>query len=86
MQCKQGELLHYFLLGMVAKQRAGSETKPNKELEVKRSVMIHHGLTPTFISITGEHAFTIVHSVFSVMAGLIVEMLFMLFIKLRNGL
>ena len=52
-----------------------------KELEAKRSVMIHHvyGNIPTFISITGACALTIVHSVFSVMAGLIVEVLFMLF-------
>ena len=35
--------------------------------------------TPTFISITGEHALTIVPSIFSIMAGLIVEMLLMLF-------
>ena len=58
-----------------------------EELEAKQSVMIHlvHGDTPTFISITGTCALTIVHSVFSVMAGLIVEMLFMLF-SLRNGL
>jgi len=49
-----------------------------KELEAKQSVMIHHvyGNTSTFISITGVHA---VHFIFSVMAGLIVEMLFMLF-------
>ena len=37
------------------------------------------GNTPTFISITGACALTIVHSVFSVMAGLIVGMLLMLF-------
>jgi len=36
------------------------------------------GDTPTFISITGVHALTIVHSVFSIMAGLVVEILFML--------
>ena len=35
-----------------------------------------YGDTPTFISITGARA---VYSVFSVMGGLIVEMLFMLF-------
>ena len=35
--------------------------------------------TPTFISITGACDSTIAHSVFSLMAGLIVEML-------RNGL
>jgi len=52
-----------------------------EELEVKRSIMIYHiyGGTPTFISITRVCALTIMHSVFSVMAGLIVEMLFMLF-------
>jgi len=37
------------------------------------------GDTPTFISITGASALMIVHSVFSVMAGLVEEMLFMLF-------
>jgi len=37
------------------------------------------GETPTFISITGACTLAIVHSVFSVMPGLIVEMLFMLF-------
>ena len=36
------------------------------------------GDTPTFILITGVCALTIVHSIFSVMAGLVVEMLFML--------
>jgi len=36
------------------------------------------GNTPTFMSITGGRALTIVHSVFSVMAGLVVEMFFML--------
>ena len=44
--------------------------------------MIHHVKktgTPTFISITGARALTIVPSVFSIMAGLIVEILFMLF-------
>ena len=43
--------------------------------------MIHriYGDTPTFVSITGVCALTIVHSVFFVMAGLIVEMIFMLF-------
>ena len=37
------------------------------------------GDTPTFISITGVCTLTIVHSVFSVMAGVVVVMLFMLF-------
>lgn len=41
--------------------------------------------TPTFISITVAHVLTIKHSVFSVMAGLIVEILFMLF-SVHNGL
>ena len=52
-----------------------------EELEVKRSIMIHrvYGNTPTFISITGACALTILHFVFPVMAGLIVEILFMLF-------
>jgi len=52
-----------------------------EELKVKQSIMIHHvyGDTPIFISITGACALIIVHSVFSVMAGLIVEMLFVLF-------
>ena len=51
-----------------------------EELEAKGSVMIHHvyGDTPTFISVTGACTLTIVHSIFSVVAGLIVEMLFML--------
>ena len=63
-------------------------------LEAKRSVKIHcvkakHSFiwrnthlyindTPTYISITGACAFIIVPFVFSVMAGLIVDMLFML--------
>jgi len=50
----------------------GSQTF--EELEVKRSIMIHHD-TPTFISITGVCTLTIEHSVFSIMAGLFVEML-----------
>jgi len=53
-----------------------------EDLEAKQSVMIHHVKatgTPTFISITGARALTIVPSVFSIMAGLIVEILFMLF-------
>ena len=48
-----------------------------ENLEAKRSTML--GDTPTFISITEARALMIVPSVFSVMAGLIVEMLFMLF-------
>jgi len=42
--------------------------------------MIHrvYGDTPTFISTNGVYALTIVHSIFSVIAGLIVEMLFMI--------
>ena len=52
-----------------------------KELEVKQSVMIHRVKvrnTPTLISITRACTLMIVHSIFSVMAELIVEMLFML--------
>ena len=52
-----------------------------EELEAKRSVITHHVKVthPLFISITGPCALTIVRSVFFVRAGLIVEMLFMLF-------
>ena len=51
-----------------------------EDLEVKRSVMIRRVKeTPTFISITGSCTFMIVPSIFFVMAGLIVEMLVMLF-------
>ena len=50
-----------------------------KDLEAKQSVMIQATSTPTFISITGAHTLTIVPSIFSVMARLIVEILFMLF-------
>ena len=52
-----------------------------KELETKQSIMIHHvhSGTPTFISITGAYVLMIMHSIFSVMAGLIFKMLFMLF-------
>ena len=35
--------------------------------------------TPTFISITGAHVLTIENYIFSIMAGLIVEILFMVF-------
>ena len=53
-----------------------------EDLEAKRSVMIHYVKAThpcTFISITGACALTIMPSVLSVMAGLIVEMFFMLF-------
>jgi len=52
-----------------------------KELEAKRGVMKHRVKVahPLFLSITGVCTLMIVHSVFSLMAGLIVEMLFMLF-------
>ena len=55
------------------------ECKPN--VQRAGSVMIHrvYGDAPTFMSITGACALMIVHSVFSVMASLIVEMLFMFF-------
>ena len=64
--------MHYSLLEMLA--------KIFEELEAKQSVIIHrvYSNTPTFISITGACALTIVHSVFSVWADLIEEMLFML--------
>ena len=62
----------------------GSQTF--EELEAKQSVMI--GTTPIFISITGARALTIVHSIFSMMAGLVVESFscFSLFITLCNRL
>jgi len=71
-QCKQGALLALFF--------AWNVSQAFKHLEVKQSIMIYHvyGDTPTFISITGACALTMVHFVFSVMAGLIVEMVFML--------
>ena len=53
-----------------------------EELEVKQSIMIHCVKVihpPTSISIIGVCTLTIVHFVFSIMARLIVEMLFMLF-------
>ena len=53
-------------------RRAQSEKKRND-----RSLC--QGDTPTFISITVARILTIVHSIFSVMAGLFVKMLFMLF-------
>ena len=40
--------------------------------------MMHHDI-PTFISITWVRALTIMLSIISIMAGLVVEMLFMLF-------
>ena len=49
-----------------------------EELEAKRSVIIYRAKA-TFISITRACALTIKYSVFFIMAGLIVEMLFMLF-------
>ena len=57
----------------------GSQTF--RELQAKQRVLIHcvKETYPLFISITRAHTSTIVHSIFSVMAGLIVEMLFMLF-------
>jgi len=44
-------------------------------IETKRKYTSYQRDTPTFISITGARALTIVNSVFSVMARLIVEML-----------
>ena len=50
-----------------------------EELEAKRSTMIHCvKVTHPLLSTTGVYILTIMHSVFFVMAGLIVEMLFML--------
>ena len=46
---------------------------------MKRNDTPCKGDTPIFISITGGRALTIVHSVFSIMVRLFVEMLFMLF-------
>ena len=69
-QCKQGEFLCYSFLGIVKKRSKCWNY-------VKQRVIIHN--TFTFISITGVSALTIMHSVFSVLAGLLVEMLFMLF-------
>jgi len=78
-----GEFLHYSLLENLAKH--------SKSLGAKRSAVIHRvKMTyPLLKSITGACASTIVHSVFSIIAGLIVEMLFMLFSvykSARNGL
>ena len=51
-----------------------------EELEAKRIVILHRvKATHPLCVINGACALTIVHSVFSVMAGLIVGMLFMLF-------
>ena len=52
-----------------------------EELEAKQSIMIHRIKVthPLFISITGVCTSTIVHFVFSVIAGLIVKMPFTLF-------
>jgi len=71
-QCKQRRFLALFF--------AWNVSQMFEELEAKRSIMIHHvyGVTSTFISITGVCTLMIVHSVFSVIAGLIVEILFML--------
>ena len=51
-----------------------------EELEVKRSIMIRHvKVTNLLLYKYVGRTLMIVHSVFSVMAGLVVEMLFMLF-------
>ena len=50
-----------------------------KWLETKHDDAPAPSNAPTFKSMTGMHASTIEHSVFSVMAGLIVGMLFVLF-------
>jgi len=65
--------LRYCLLGMLARH-----SKSWKRNEARKDTLCK-GDTSTFISIIGECALTITHSVFSVMAGLIVEMLFMQF-------
>ena len=52
-----------------------------EELEVKRNVMIHHVKVThplLYLSIIRVHSLTIEYSVLSVMAGLIVEMLYIL--------
>ena len=60
-----------------------------EKLEAKRSVVIPHVKVkhpPLYVSITRMHALMIEHSIFSIMAELIVEMLFCsVFIMLRNG-
>ena len=51
-----------------------------KNVESKQSIMIHSvKVTPTFIAINGVFALMIKHSVYSVIAEMILEMLFMLF-------
>ena len=65
MQCKLGHSLRW------------NSSQTFEELEAKQYTVCGK-VTPTFISITVVRALTIVHSVFSVMAGLVVEMLFML--------
>jgi len=59
---------------------AWNDSQPFKNLEAKRNVMIHRvkATHPLLYQWLGR-ALTIVPSVFSVMAGLIVEMLFILF-------
>ena len=62
-----GELLTLFF--------AWNVSQTFDELEVKRSINLAKA-TP---SITGVCTLTILHSIFSVMAGLIIKILFMLF-------
>ena len=64
-------LQRYSLLGIYSSQTF-------KDLEAKRSITIHC-FKATHPCTTSAHALTIVPFVFSVTAGLIVEMLFMLF-------
>ena len=66
MQCKQGRSLCHSLHGLLAKCL--------KSWKRKRSAMIHH--VKAIHPLTGVCVLTIVHSIFSLMAGLIVEMLF----------
>ena len=63
---------------------AWNSSQTFEELEVKQSVIINRVLRrhTHFLLITGASALMIVHSVFSAMAGLVVEMLFTLFITL----
>ena len=59
---------------------AWTVSKMFDELEVKISVVVQCvKATHAFISVTGSCSLMIEHSVFPVMAGLIVEVLFMLF-------
>ena len=67
MQCKQGHFLRYCLLGILAKRSKSWKQNEGHRVKVRD--------TPTFNS-WGVH---FDDSLFSVMAGLIVEMLFMLF-------